>query len=134
VPDSVRDFAAAFNADAAKHESLWRAEPAERVVRLPGNRYLIPDFEFAHAGTGRRVLMEHILYPTPERIVRVLELAGLAAAAAQDGPPVSAYWITCRRSAGLPDDPRLATYRRTLLASQVRERLETAPSNEPAGP
>ncbi len=127
VPEAVRDFVAAFNAQPGP----WRAAPAERVVPLAGNAYLIPDFEFA-AADGRRVLLEHVLYPAPERIARLLERARQAGAEgrapahppAGDAPPFQAYWIACKRAVGLPEDPRLLAYRRTLLASQVRAKLE----------
>jgi uncharacterized protein len=119
VPEGVRDFVATFNA----HAGSWRASPAERIVALPGNTYLIPDFEFV-ADDGRRVLLEHVLYPTPERIARLLERAALAAkdmgGAARD---VGDYWIACKRGSGLPEDDRLVTYRRTLLAGPVRTKL-----------
>jgi hypothetical protein len=183
VPEAVRAFVAAFNAQPGS----WRAEAAERVVPLPGNAYLIPDFEFV-AGDGRRVLLEHVLYPAPERIARLLERArqaeglvrnapgreaGSASAAAREAtatggpvreaepsaaaaqrfapaegagptpgaaraslprasatlgePPFQAYWIACKRAAALPEDARLLAYRRTLLASQVRAKLESGP-------
>ncbi len=152
VPEAVRDFVAAFNAQAGP----WRAEPAKRIVMLPGNAYLVPDFEFVEAATGTRVLLEHVLYPAPERIARLLDLArqaeqGAQATAlqaaprpaqatalqggqplAQQPPPFRHYWIACKRTAGLTaglpagalEDGRLLAYRRALLASQVLKRLE----------
>ena len=127
VPEAVRDFVAAFNA----HADAWRVLPAERVLMLPGNRFLIPDFEFVEAATGRRVLLEHVQYPSPERVARLLDLARQAALTpaepgTPDGVPPADYWIACKRSAALPDDARLLAYRRSLLASQVRARLAGA--------
>lgn len=189
VPEAVRDFVAAFNAQPGGVSSgAWRAEPAERIVLLAGNAYLIPDFEFVATADGRRVLLEHVLYPSPERIARLLErareaeirapagalsaatppgaasggtappaatpprtaLGGTAppdaalpdaalpgaapggAVASADDPPFQVYWIACKRAARLPQDARLLAYRRTLLASQVRAKLETGA--EAAGP
>lgn len=118
VPEPVRDFVAAFNAQ----EGPWRAEPAQRVVPLSRNAYLIPDFEFVAAG-GRRVLLEHVLYAAPERIARLLHGASLARAGGGEAP-FQRYWIACKRSAGLPEDANLIAYRRTLLVSQVSQRLD----------
>jgi predicted nuclease of restriction endonuclease-like RecB superfamily len=124
VPDAVRDFVAAFNAQPGP----WRARPAERVVALPGNAYLIPDFEFV-AEDGRRVLLEHVPHADPERIARLLRLAAQAAspaaASASGGDaPFHGYWIACKRADRLPDDPNLIAYRRALLAGPVRQKLE----------
>ena len=118
VPEPVRDFVAAFNAQ----QGPWRAEPAQRVVSLPGNAYLIPDFEFVAAG-GRRVLLEHVPYAAPERIARLLRGASSAQGAGGEAP-FQRYWIACKRSTGLTEDANLIAYRRTLLVSQVRERLD----------
>jgi uncharacterized protein len=126
VPEAVRDFVAAFNA--REVDCGWLARPAERIVRLSGNAYLIPDFEFVQMESGRRVLMEHVLYPSPERIARSLGLAKQAIAGTQEGAPFAGYWIACKRAAGLPEDERLFAYRRTLLTKPVRERLEAGVS------
>jgi uncharacterized protein len=118
VPEAVREFADQFNG----RPGPWRAVPAERLLLLPGNAFLIPDLEFV-AGSGERVLLEHVLYPAPERIGRHLEWA--EAAAQQPGsPPIARYILACRRVAGLPEHPLLIVYRRNLLASQVRQKLD----------
>ena len=137
VPPAVRDLVSAFNAQ----PGAWRALPAENLLLLPGNAYLIPDLELVHASSGRRVAVEHVLYPTPERmaaqlgrIEALLERGALPLAGEVDARPApyADYWLACKQQAQLPESPRLMTYRRALLASHLRTRLERLAS--PAQP
>jgi hypothetical protein len=112
VPDEVLRFVAAFNLG----EGPWRAAPAERVLTLPGNAYLVPDFEFTHGGSGRVVALEHVTHPAPARLQTILERV------ARHVP--GAYLLAFRQAVGLPDSPWALAYRRSLLPSQVRARLE----------
>jgi hypothetical protein len=113
VPDDVRRFVEAFNATPGP----WRAEPAEEVSVLPGNAFLVPDFRFVQP--GRVLLLEHILYPSPERIAALLERT--------EGAKSPGYAIAARQFAGAPTSPRLFTYRRTLTPAAVREWLDQMP-------
>jgi len=120
VPEDARRFVAAFN-----DGGPWRAEPAEELLALPGNRFLIPDFRLTHGPSGRRVYLEHLLYPSAERV------AARAALIAQR--PGADYLVACRGVPSLPAAPWLVTYRRTLLPSGVRRALDGGARSRPAG-
>ncbi len=117
VPEDVRGFVGAFNAAGGG----WRAEPAEDVLLLPGNAYLVPDYRFVHDASGRTVTLEHVLHPTPERIATLLQRVAAAP---------RRYVLATRQSPSLPASPRVFTYRRTLTPAALRAWLDGLPGEE----
>ncbi|MBI4083625.1 MAG: DUF790 family protein [Candidatus Lambdaproteobacteria bacterium] len=117
VPEEVRRFADAFRGAPAAAD--WRVEPAEELLPVPGNRFLIPDFRFVHHATGHTAFLEQLAYPSRERV----EARGalIAAAGRRD------YIVACRNLPALralaPAPAWLLAYRRSLLPSQVCEAL-----------
>jgi hypothetical protein len=121
LPESVRSFVVAFNATPGP----WRAEAEESVVMLPGNAFLVPDFRFVRECSGKPVVMEHILYPTAERVSTLLQRA--------EQVPDARFVFAARRFGGAPISPRLFTYRHNLTPAAVREWLEALPVLEAEG-
>lgn len=128
VPEPARQFVAGFNALA----SPWRAAPAEEIVALPGNRYLVPDFVLTHSARGP-VHLEHLTYPSREAVARKLELAAAA--------PGVRYRVACRALPSIreafPESERLFLYRRQLLPRRVLAWIEEAAEGSigaPSGP
>lgn len=115
VPEDVRGFVSAFNAT----PGAWHAAPAEDVLLLPGNAFLVPDYQFTHSATGRRVVLEHVVHSTGERIASLLERMRTVAA--------ERYALAARHAPSLPHSPWLFTYRRTLTPSALRSWLDTLP-------
>ena len=127
VPEAVRDFSESFN----RRKGPWRCEPAAELFLLPENRFLVPDFALKDEERGRRVLLEHIQYPDPERLRIRLDLLDSRPSRIQgtseglESEPE--YLLACRgRPALLPlqSHPRLFTYRRSLTVTAVLEWLE----------
>jgi predicted nuclease of restriction endonuclease-like RecB superfamily len=112
VPEDVAAFVARFNADPGP----WRAAAAESIVTLPGNAFLIPDFEFRHQETGRTWLLEHVPLAAPPRMAKLLHMI--------EAPPARGYLLACRGAPGIPASPRLFRFHRTLTPGQVRAWLD----------
>jgi predicted nuclease of restriction endonuclease-like RecB superfamily len=117
VPEEVRRFADAFNALGTP----WRATPADEVLTLPGNAYLVPDFVFTQGGKEGRVFLEYLRYPVREQVQRRLELL--------ERHGLDSYIVACR---GVPavrelaeGNPLLFAFRRNLLPGQAAKFLET---------
>ncbi len=116
VPEEVLHFADEFNALGCG----WRVAPAEQVVSLPGNAYLIPDFSF-RADDGRPdIMLEYLRYPAREALERRLALI--------EQNRLAGYVVACR---GVPSLQPLAgrcpfvfLFRRSLLPGQVKTFLE----------
>ncbi len=119
VPEELRRFQEGFNG----LSTPWRAVPTERIFTLPGNRWLVPDLEFALAGSERRVFLEFLPYPVPQRVDQRLSLI------AQRGK--GDYLLACRKVPALQkvdqECPWLLTFRRSFLPKRVLEFLETLP-------
>ncbi len=127
-------FLEGFNRRAAERHTgggapSWRAEAAEVLLPLAGNRVLTPDFTFfpgtpegtmPPGGAPEPVHMEVLAHPDAERAARLL------AAAQQAGH--DNYLLACRGTpalrAALEGHPRLLLFRRALLPGPVLERLE----------
>jgi predicted nuclease of restriction endonuclease-like RecB superfamily len=121
IPDDVRRFVAAFNADAEQAGTPWRAAAAEALLTLPGNRSLVPDFEFrrADAPGAAPLYLERLPYPDAPQVTA--RLAQLAAAGRTD------YLLACRAVPAvraLGERPALLAFRRSLLPGPVRAALE----------
>jgi hypothetical protein len=121
VPEDVRGFVSAFNAKPGD----WGAAPAEDVLLLPGNAFLVPDYRFTHASAGRTVTLEHVVHPTAERIAALL--------ARREAAAPERYALATRHIPGLPASRWLFTYRRTLTPAALRAWLETLPPDEGGG-
>ncbi|MCZ6532285.1 MAG: DUF790 family protein [SAR324 cluster bacterium] len=110
VPEELRQFASAFNA----LDSPWRCLPAEEVLQLQDNAYLIPDFAFRGAG-GRLIYLEYLRYPVRQQLEKRLALI--------DENRLADYAVACRQvPAVMPlaeNSPHTFTFRRTLLPGQV---------------
>ncbi|HEX7928860.1 MAG TPA: DUF790 family protein [bacterium] len=115
VPDDVRTFVDAFNATPGP----WLVEAADDVLLLPGNAFLVPDFRFRHTPSGRTLLMEHVLHPTPERIAALLQRGAASG---------ERYTVAMRQFKTPSADPSVFTYRRTLTPAPVREWLNALSS------
>lgn len=116
VAEEVRQFVESFNA----LESSWRAAPAEELVALPGNRYLIPDFVFRPAGGGNEeIVLEVLRYPSLDQLTRRMELV--------QSNGLGNYIIACKDLPALREnftgDDALFLFRRTLLPTQVNRFL-----------
>jgi hypothetical protein len=116
VPDSARRFAAEVNA----LDSPWRAEAAEDVLMLAGNRYLVPDFVLRHADEPEPVLLEQVLIPVPETLPERLTLAKTVTG--------QRYVIACRATPAIQeavrDEADVFLYKRNLTASAFVDWLE----------
>jgi uncharacterized protein len=114
IAAEVERFVAAFNAGAGP----WRAQPAEALLMLPGNRCLVPDVELRREGAPP-VYLEQLATPDAAQVSARLEQ--LAAAQRAD------YLLACRATPSvraLGEPPALVAYRRSLLPSLVRAALE----------
>jgi len=119
VSDEVRRFVERFN----EADSPWRAAAAEALLPLPGNRSLVPDFEFHRPGAPPAYL-EHLAYPDAALVQARLEQ--IAAAGRTD------YLLACRAVPAvkaLGERPGLIAFRRTLLPSLVHSALERLEAN-----
>jgi predicted nuclease of restriction endonuclease-like RecB superfamily len=116
VPDSAKRFVEEFN----RLGRAWRAEPADELLMLPGNRYLVPDFVLRHPDRPQPVMLEHLLHPDPEFLPGRIALARLASGVQ--------YVLACRATPALkqavPDGQNLYLYRRNLTPSTFLDWLE----------
>jgi predicted nuclease of restriction endonuclease-like RecB superfamily len=78
-PAPARDDVQAL-LDAFRAAELWRAEPAQEVLDLPGIGLCVPDLCFTHQGTGEQVLCEILGFWNRAAVWRRIELVeqGLA--------------------------------------------------------
>ena len=116
VPDSARRLVDEINALGLS----WRAEAADDVLMLAGNRYLVPDFVLRHPERPQPVLLEHLLHPDPETLPGRLELARAA--------PQARYLYACRGTPAVQEavngDPGVFLYKRNLTAAALVDWLE----------
>ncbi len=116
VPEDARQFVAGFNGLGGP----WRAAPADEIITLPGNAYLIPDFVFRRPGSDGPFFLEYLRYPVAEQVRRRLELV--------EANGVSGYLVACRAVPALREleqrAPGLFTFRRGLLPGQFRKFLD----------
>ncbi|MBI3992566.1 MAG: DUF790 family protein [Candidatus Lambdaproteobacteria bacterium] len=122
VPPDVARFLEGWPEAAARHGE-WSAAPAEALLKLPGNRFLIPDFVLTHGPSGRRLYLEHLPQPSRERVLARGRLIALHGA--------GDYLLACRALPALKAlaaaQPWLATYQRTFLPSAVLRHLRDLP-------
>jgi len=115
VPQSARGFVEQVRALG----SSWQAEPAEGVLMLADNRYLVPDFLFRHPRRTQTVLVEHLLQPSPEILADRLALAR-----AVESPR---YLFACRGTPAMREAAAGAAvflYKRNLTAAAFVDWLE----------
>lgn len=117
-PDEV----AALLADLRRQPSPWLATASDAILGLPGLGVCIPDLEFVHRETGRRVFLEALGFWSREAVWKRIELAK----AGLPCPIVFAVSKHLRVSEeALPDDAPAAlyVYARALHARAVLERV-----------
>ncbi len=115
VAEEVRQFVERFNGLGGR----WLAAPAEELVSLPGNHYLIPDFAFRSLGGGVEFQLEYLQYPSQDQLAKRLRLI--------DECKLDNYLLACRDVPALRgltgNEGRVLAYRRTLLPTQVSKFL-----------
>lgn len=129
LPDELQALVRSFQ---AKY-SNWQVAAADTLVVLPGQSVLVPDLEFTHVETGEIVMLELLGYWSRDAVFRRVELA----AAELPVPMIFAVPSRLRVSEEvLPDElpACLCTFKGTLRAAAVHERLESLRSALRAAP
>jgi predicted nuclease of restriction endonuclease-like RecB superfamily len=129
LPDEVTSLLG----DLQAQESLWQAAPADAILDLPGIGVCVPDLEFVHRETGRRVYLEVLGFWSRAAVWKRVEMAS----AGLPHPMVFAVSKHLRVSEeALADDipAALYVYARSMNARAVLERVEAVASRRaPAG-
>jgi len=118
LPDEVEALLEAFGAV----RDGWKAEPAERILNLPGVGLCIPDIRFTHR-TGAVIFLEVLGYWSRDAVWQRVELV-------QKGLGEKLLFAASQRlrvsEAVLEDHPSgaLYVYKGTLSAKAILERLE----------
>jgi predicted nuclease of restriction endonuclease-like RecB superfamily len=109
--------------DLRAQESPWQAAPADAILDLPGLGVCVPDLEFVHRETGRRVYLEVLGFWSRAAVWKRVEMAS----AGLPHPMVFAVSKHLRVSEEvLADDTPAAlyVYARSMNARAVLERIE----------
>ena len=122
-PDHLPDEVAVLLHDLRRQETAWQASPSEAILNLPGIGICVPDLEFVHRTTGRRVFLEVLGFWSRAAVWKRVEMAQ----AGLPFPVVFAIGKHLRVSedalpARLP--AALYVYARSMSAPSVLERIE----------
>ncbi len=126
LPDEVASLLANLHAQ----DSPWQASPADAILDLPGVGLCVPDLEFVHRETGRRVYLEVLGFWSRAAVWKRVEMA----TAGLPHPIVFAVGKHLRVSEEvLADDTAAAlyVYARTMNARAVLERVEAVAKRLP---
>jgi predicted nuclease of restriction endonuclease-like RecB superfamily len=119
LPDEV----AALLADLHRQESPWQASPSGTILDLPGIGACVPDLEFLHRETGRRVYLEVLGFWSRAAVWKRVEMV-------EAGLPhpivfaVSKHLRVSEEVLGSDTPAALYIYARTMNARAVLERVE----------
>jgi predicted nuclease of restriction endonuclease-like RecB superfamily len=119
LPDEVTGLLG----DLRAQESPWQAAPADAILDLPGIGVCVPDLEFVHRETGRRVYLEVLGFWSRAAVWKRIEMAS----AGLPHPMVFAVSKHLRVSEEVlaNDTPAaLYVYARSMNARAVLERIE----------
>jgi predicted nuclease of restriction endonuclease-like RecB superfamily len=122
VPPALPDDVAALLAALSEQKSPWQASPADAILNLPGAGVCVPDLEFLHRESGRRVYLEVLGFWSRAAVWKRIELA-------EAGLPFPVVFAVSKHlrvsEEALPPalPAALHVYARTLNARAVLERV-----------